>query len=117
FVVKLIDNTAPGGRVVAWPRKAEYGPVALGSSLTLPVTVLNAGHDPLSVHVPNLAAPYRVVSGGGDFTLASQETRVVQVEFRPAALGITNSILTITSSDLKQPSLDVKLYGRGIAGP
>jgi hypothetical protein len=49
--------------------------------------------------IGTLTAPYRVVAGGGNFSLLTNQTKVVTVEFNPTTRGTFNRTLSLSSND------------------
>jgi hypothetical protein len=76
-----------------------FGTQALQSRTRLSLTLKNTGERALTGVVGTLAAPYRVVAGGGNFSLPANQTKLVTVEFNPTTRGTFNRTLSISSND------------------
>jgi probable HAF family extracellular repeat protein len=77
------------------------------------LVVGNNGTALLNVTVGALAAPFRVVSGGGRFSLRPGTSRNVVVEFRPTRRRLFSAVLAIASDDPFQRSASVAVTGTG----
>ena len=75
--------------IVISPSELNFGDVVVGSDSTRSITVSNNGSADLSVTSASLTGSndFTLISGGGSFTLASGETRNVEVRFSPGSMG------------------------------
>ena len=76
------------------------------------IRLINASFQPLSVHVAQLEAPFRVLGGGGLFQLAPWETKGLVVEFAPEQSGRFRDTLAIRTGDVNQSYLNVAVTGQ-----
>jgi hypothetical protein len=91
----------------------------VGTSSAWTFTVRNRGTGDLSVTGATVegtsAAEFRVVAGGGGFTVAPGATGTIRVAFQPATVGTKSAALRIASDDADESSVVVPLSGRGVA--
>jgi hypothetical protein len=69
------------------PDTLDYGVVTLGDSLDLSFIIANGGGDVLTGDVSELCDNYSIVSGGGAYALAADETVTVTVRYKPGSIG------------------------------
>lgn len=110
--------TQPGQPILALRQSSvDFGVVELGDStaLTLQGIVYNAGDDTLRVSSVQLAGEhagdFRLVSGGGSFTLAPGQERSLSLAFVPTAVGERRAEIRFTANVASPPSL--LLSGQG----
>jgi len=130
-VVDIGADEAPGvvipvPDIAVSPVSITFPDVPLTQSSTTDVTLSNTGTDNLSVTGIALATGthYSVAVGGSNAcpnlapTLAAGNNCTVQVTFAPATVAnnITD-MLTVTSNDPDEGTVNVPLSGNGIAGP
>jgi hypothetical protein len=77
------------------------------------VRLHNKSRHPLTGIVGILEEPFRIISGGGDFTLERGERLKVIVEFAPSDEATAEQTLAITSSDPRHPLINIPVTGRG----
>jgi M6 family metalloprotease-like protein len=65
------------------PASLDFGIVTMGDSLDLDFTVYNLGCDTLTGNVNEPCPHYEIVSGGGNFSIASGDSQVVTIRFKP----------------------------------
>ncbi|MBI4588119.1 MAG: choice-of-anchor D domain-containing protein [Candidatus Rokubacteria bacterium] len=111
----LAGGTAEKGKLVVSPKRVEFPLTNVGGMATRDLTIKNRGSGPLNGTVGALAGSFSVVSGGGGFTLAFDETKTVTVQFAPTAAGKFPDELKITSDDPRKPSLRVKVIGSAVS--
>lgn len=103
----------PLGRL-AVPKSLKFRRVPVGSFKTLDLRIRNASRiDRLAVVVGDPAAPFSVVSGGGEGQLLIGGQRIVRVRFSPTKPGNFRGQILITSSDPRRPRARVTLTGQG----
>lgn len=101
-----------GGRLRVLPSRLNFGLIMARRTRRMRVTLTNLGSGPLAVSVGGADAPFRVVSGGGTFLLASRRSRILVVEYSPAARGSHTGRVPISSSDPAARTVNVSLSGR-----
>jgi hypothetical protein len=69
------------------PDTLDYGFVTVGDSLDLAFIITNAGGDTLNGTVSEACDHYEIVTGGGAYALAADESVTVTVRYKPAAPG------------------------------
>jgi len=98
------------------PRKLSFGTLKLGKSKTLKVTIQNTTRttQSLYVNVGTLPGPY-TITGGGPFTLARGQKRVVTVLFQPTTAGSFPAVLHVSSNSLNVStrSVEIRVTGKG----
>lgn len=70
------------------PASLDFGAVAVGSINDLPFTIKNTGGQTLDGTVSEACSLYSIVSGGGPYSLAADESVVVTVRFAPTEAGV-----------------------------
>lgn len=102
------------GKLRVSPKWVKFPTTLAGGTATQNLAIKNRGGGLLNGTVEALAGPFSVVSGGGAFTLAFEETKTVVVEFAPTAPGRFIDELKITSDDPRRPSVRVKVTGSAV---
>ncbi len=98
------------------PTSLNFGTVAVGSTSTLSLTLINSSSSPVDGLAFSTTAGYSVASTCGITTLNANSSCAVSVTFAPTASGVTTGTLTINSTDPAAP-LTVVLSGAGaVAG-
>ncbi|MGH2569703.1 MAG: choice-of-anchor D domain-containing protein, partial [bacterium] len=104
--------------IVVSPPSREWGELRVGTSSAWTFTVRNQGTGDLTVGGATVeganAAEFRVVAGGGGFTVAAGAAGTIRVAFQPAAVGTKSAALRIVSNDADEASVVVPLSGRGV---
>ena len=92
-----------------------FGNAAVGSPLDLTFNISNAGSAPLTVNsVSSSTATFAVTAPALPFTVAPLSDQSVTVRFQPAAAGVVNGALTVSSNDPVHPNVTVTLSGNGV---
>ena len=65
--------------------RLNFKPTSVGQHRTGRIDIRNVGRSPVRVRVTGLEAPFTIISGGGDFTLAPRQVQVVRIRFTPPA--------------------------------
>lgn len=102
-----------GGKLSIAPGRLNFGTVKRGKVKRLKLTLKNLGKTPLFGEIGTLTAPYRIVDGGGAFTLAKGKSRKVTVEFAPTEVGLINRELSVASTAATGADRLVAVSGRG----
>lgn len=100
------------------PDALDFGPVMVGQSKSLTLTVQNVGTAPLIV--TGMASDSFVFTLSGilpPFTLSSQASQTITVRYTPPDRNEHSGRLAITSNDPERPTVMVTLTGRGARGP
>ncbi|MBI1987522.1 MAG: choice-of-anchor D domain-containing protein, partial [Nitrospinae bacterium] len=105
-------------QIVLDPTALDFGDVALASSIDLPLTISNAGTQPLTVSSLQLggaeASQYSLVNPPAlPFTLAPNASQSLTVRFSPTTAGSKAASLTFASNDPDEASVQVALSGWG----
>lgn len=104
------------GRLRLSVARLTFPKTKVGQSKSKSFRIKNVGNGPLLGNVGEPLNTYVVTSGGGSFSLAPGQSRVVTVTFTPTAAGRATRSLTITSTDGVSPSVSVSLGGLGVVG-
>jgi subtilisin family serine protease len=94
----------------------EFGSVFLGGAQTRNLMVTNVGTDLLNVSSITANSPDFTASLSS-LSLAPGASQVVEVMFRPSAVGARTGTLTVASNDPDEGSLSVALSGEGLLPP
>jgi len=95
-----------------YPTSIDFGSVEIPGSKDSTFTIRNAGGGTLTGSVTESCTDYSIVSGGGAFSLAADESVVVTVRFEPASAGTKNCTIQ-TGTDCS----DVVCTGLGTEPP
>lgn len=109
----LADLPVEGGRLGISSKKLSFSQVEVGGAKSRSLVLKNGGKGELYGRMGTLDGPFGILSGGGDFTLGSGESKTVTVQFAPTDPGRVTSVLEITSTDPKQMSVRVQVSGAG----
>lgn len=90
YVMTVDGLCEEGVNCLVSPDSLDFGSIAVGTYLDKDFTIANAGCDTLIGSVSETCLPYSIVSGGGDYTLASGELLTVTVRFSPMTIGCHN---------------------------
>ncbi len=94
-----------------------FGEVPLDSFAVLPLTLANLGDADLIVQDVSVAGArdsnFLVRGKNPPFAIAASDSQMLQVSFRPFAVGPEEANLSIASNDPDEPSLSVRLTGTG----
>ncbi|MCS7177504.1 MAG: immunoglobulin domain-containing protein [Candidatus Kapabacteria bacterium] len=108
----------PGQPVLALRQSSvDFGTRELGDSVAVELqgVVYNAGDDTLRVTAVSVVGPhaadFRLLSGGGSFTLAPQQERTLAIAFIPRASGERTAEIQFTANVSTPPSLALRGVG------
>ncbi len=101
-----------GGVVSVSPTTLKFGTLAAGRNKVLTLRISNRGRGPLAGRVGAGDPPFRILSGGGPFTLAPRASVSVRVEYAPGTAGTHAGALAITCTDPAHATTTVALSGR-----
>jgi hypothetical protein len=100
------------------PSTLDFGLIKAGEVRQQRLRVSNVGPtgSSLQVSLDSLNQPFRIVSGGGNFTLAGGASRLVTVEYKPTTYGVYEQLLQVAHNASNNPSpLTVPIKGRAKA--
>lgn len=100
-----------GGAISVSPTSLKFGTLTAGRTKVLMLRVSNRGRGPLAGRVGAGNPPFRVLAGGGPFTLSPRGSVTVRVEYAPGAVGTHAGTLTITCTDPARATTTVALSG------
>ncbi|MBI3911134.1 MAG: S8 family serine peptidase [Armatimonadetes bacterium] len=103
--------TIPVGGRLKSSKRLTFTRTPAGGTSTRSLVIQNIGSGPLAGSIDTLAAPFRVVSGGGYFTLAAGASRTVTVEFASPTPGTFTALLAIASTDASRPLANISVRG------
>ena len=108
-------TAANAGSLQATPNSVSFGGVAMGTTASKIVSVVNQGTAAVNVSQINVSGPAFSLSGEGNlpFTVAAGGTYSVNVNFIPAGIGAAAGQLTIVSNAATDGTLTVGLSGTG----
>ncbi len=102
-----------GGRLAVSTTLLNFGKVKVGKPRRKELIVRNDGTIDINVATGAVAAPFILVSGGGNYLLGPGETRLVMLEFRPSAKKKTSRTIVFSSDDSAPRRVTVTLKGLG----
>lgn len=102
-----------GGKLQITPARLNFGTLKRGKVKQLKLTLKNEGKVAIAGEIGTLTSPFRIVDGGGAFTLEPKKSRKVVVEFAPSAAGLSSRTLQVTSTSVKSMDRAVSVSGRG----
>jgi len=121
LAIPLTGNGVTVPDIAITPTSNDFGSVAQGMMVMQTFAVSNNGQADLNVSLTEIigtdAGDFSIVTGGGGFALAptSNSTQAIEISFLPAAIGLRNAVLRLTSNDPDQSQLDVALSGTGFS--
>lgn len=99
----IISDSFTGGAIIAFhdgevyaqriycevePDNLDFGTIATGETKDLTFTIKNRGGRTLSGSISELCSHYSIASGGGSYSLAYGQSRLVTVRFEPTSGGM-----------------------------
>lgn len=100
------------GRLVARPTRLAFS-APPGGTQQRAFTIRNSGRGTLTATIQAPTGPFRVIAGGGPFTLPPFKSRTVIVEFAPTGPGAFAGALTVTIAPPGRPAaVSVLLTGQ-----
>ncbi len=96
------------------PSNLNFGPVAMGSTATLPLILTNTGTGNLIVAPSLVSANYKIVSMTPENCaagIAPSQLCTLDIEYSPSAPGAHDEFLTLEANVAKSPTVEVKLQG------
>jgi hypothetical protein len=99
-------------RCVVEPETLDFGPVGVGDAVAASLIIRNAGGGTLSGEVSLACEAFTILSGGGQFSLASGASREVRIQFAPQEGG-SHACSLATGSVCGE----VPLRGEGVTEP
>ena len=115
LVVGLTGTGLPAAQLAVTPSQLNFGTVAVGAnSAAMQLTISNPGTGTLQGLSETASWPFAVGSGNCGTSLAAGSTCVIPVTFSPAAAGNVNGTVTVASSSLGVPVVQVAVTGSGV---
>ena len=104
--VLLTGTGIPQINISVNPTPVNFGEVIVGKADTQTFVITNNNNSTgtLTGTVGDLSDPFSIVSGGGAFSLAPQQSRTVIVRFTPTSVGSFSQTLSITHNATNTPS-------------
>jgi len=103
------------------PITHNFNNVLVGANSSYQFTIRNEGYADLYVTATYFsgadADEFSIVSGDAPFTLVSDATHYIRINFSPDSEGDKNAILSIESNDPDENPFEVELYGKGTEIP
>lgn len=102
-------------------KNLDFGKVTIGEKFAIYDTLLvtNISDEPVTIEAITFGGPdfeqFKLIDGGGSFTLLPSEGRKFSVEFAPIYLGRTNGSLLFHYQGFGSPG-KIFLYGEGVGG-
>lgn len=110
-----LSGTGAQAQLQITPDGLAFGPVSLGLSASLSMTLLNTGTTPITGIALSITGDYAVTAPCATTTLAGGASCSVTLTFSPTVIGTRSGVLTVTSSDAGSPA-SIPLSGTGVAG-
>ena len=88
-----------GQVVIGTPNPRIFRSTVISRSVLRRVSITNPGEEAVQVQVAGPSAPFRLMSGGSQFSLAPGQSQVLVITFMPTAAGPFEDSLRITDSD------------------
>jgi hypothetical protein len=92
--VAAISPSRRAPTIAVSPRNLDFGPVAVGETKTLTLTVQNVGGGILS-GAARVSAPF-ALAGGSPYVLGSSQSQVITVRYVPRVTGLNMTVLLLT---------------------
>lgn len=108
--IEVIGQSIDFGVVEVGKLKDTLQTVTIRNSGSVPITILGTTHS-----LPN-TTDFTTISGGGSFTLAPNETHLMDLRFTVREAGRTSGTLVFTYNGVGSPAI-VQLFGEGMLLP
>ena len=108
--IEVIGQTIDFGVLEVGKLKDTLQTVTIRNSGSVPITILGTTHS-----LPN-TTDFTTISGGGSFTLAPNETHLMDLRFTVREAGRTSGTLVFTYNGVGSPAI-VQLFGEGMLLP
>jgi len=112
-ITASLTGTGIKSQLVITPTSLAFGPLAVGVSSNLTLTLANTGSASITGLALAITSDYVVTTPCSTTTLAAGANCSVTVTFTPTKVGTDNGTLTVTSSDSSSPDT-VPMTGTGI---
>lgn len=106
--IEVIGQTIDFGVLEIGKLKDTLQTVTIRNSGSVPITILGTTHS-----LPN-TTDFTTISGGGSFTLAPNETHLMDLRFIASDVGRTSGTLKFTYNGFGSPAI-VQLFGEGVS--
>jgi subtilisin family serine protease len=97
------------------PLSLDFGPLYIGLTSTLPVTVANVGTEALEVSLAIDNAEF--TTDLTPFTINPYAAVTLDVVYTPATEGMVSGMLSMSTNDPDEPEVHVSLSGEGVVPP
>jgi hypothetical protein len=116
FVTAFFGTADKVPQISYSPTSLNFGKVKIKKSGTQTLTISNTGTGDLkgSVGFVTGGGSAFTISGTKNFTLKPNKKKAVKVVFKPALIGVQNTVLRVTSNDPSSPVVTVSLQGEGV---
>jgi uncharacterized repeat protein (TIGR01451 family) len=102
-------------KILLTPNFHDFGPLKVGQTRTLQVTIKNRGEENLQLaEISTSSEAYQLSENCADQLLTSGQMCKLKVIFQPQTDGIQNATLSIHSNDPAKPLATLSLKGKGI---
>lgn len=116
--ITLRKNGPLPGNITVKPVDLNFGQVLVNSNLSKTDTITNIGSSAVNFTSTTItgvdSSQFSIVSGGGAFSLAPSQSRIITINFAPTSTGVKVAKLTIVHDGLG--ATQVNLTGEGIQG-
>jgi hypothetical protein len=109
---EVLTRIQRSGKLKVTPPKLAFKTLRAGTTKRLTFTLQNLGPGALTGTVGEPRAPFRIISGGGAFSLGLRQTRQVVVEFAPLKRAAYADSLSINSTDGAAHLVNVTASGK-----
>lgn len=111
FIAKLGNVSADTAPILVLSDKTlDFGTVAAKGGF-LKLRLANGGRGKLLCLVTDPEAPFQLLVGGGQFTIARGKSKTLYVQFKPTAAGEYEGVLMIETNDPYYPTAQISLHG------
>ncbi len=97
------------------PTALEFGPLTVGQTRDLPLTLRNLGNGPLRISAVAFTDTQYQISVNPPIDISPASSTTLSVRYAPTASGQHAAQLTITSSDAENPTVTVRLAGSAVS--
>jgi Tol biopolymer transport system component len=115
----VLVTVGPGGGDPEFsidPLRLNFPATPIAHSALLELHITNTGGGTLTGKIGKLKAPFKVLAGGGSYSVGPGQTINVFIEFKPSTKKAASTSLKITSSDPAHPSTNIPMKGKGSKG-
>src|SRR5262249_22241943 len=113
-----LSGVGTEGMASVSPNKLDFGQVKITTIGGTNFTITNMGTGPVAVKTLTISGKDAALFSSpkmAPFTVAPMGTSVVQVSFKPVAIGMFSATLNLTTDDQNLPAVAIPMTGAGVS--